>query len=55
MPRCQPKHLERWGTSEVMEFEFQVFGELFFIAEYNPSETSIHETILVSGTGSEMT
>jgi hypothetical protein len=45
-----------WGiiTTEIMEFEFQVCGKLFFVTEDDPSETSIDETILVSRTWSQM-
>ena len=43
-----------WGyTAEVMEFEFQVCGKLFFVAEDDPSETSIDKTILMSRTRSQ--
>ena len=44
-----------WGinTAEIMEFEFQVCGKLFFVTEDDPSETSIDETILVSRTWSQ--
>jgi hypothetical protein len=33
-----------------MEFKFEVFRELLFISENNPSESSIDKTVFMTGT-----